>query len=158
MATPNKRGIKVPRCFLFLLGILSISLHVGCLPDTGSREVQKGKEDLLKIIRRRDCYAYFENVTTFDVCIYKISPYFDKLSVGDRESVVVELVLHGRLDAGSATAFSQLINPYKKDLSRSLSENADQQLQEMHSLSARQARRYRKKLEYFLQQDTPRRW
>lgn len=132
-----------------------ITLSTSCVPQTDNVGGQLGVEEMIRIARRRDCYSYFGN-STFDICIFKIAPYFDQLSEQDREVVVINFILHGNLDAGSALAFSQLINPYHSELENAINTYSDEQLKKEYSLSSRQARRYREGLEGFLRFDSPR--
>lgn len=139
---------KIALCLSFFASLLSCT-------GPGDR-LSLEKVDMLKIAKQKRCSSYFQDVYTLDSCIYLMTPFFDSLLASDREEVVVSFVLYSDLQGGAFTAFSELIDPYKKELTAHLSNYSDEQLTKKYSLSARQTDRYRQKLTQLLALDTPR--
>jgi hypothetical protein len=97
---------------------------------------------MIDIARWRSCDCGLKS-RTFDVCIYKLQPQFDKLSKKERNRVAVNFVVYGNLNNSSLLFFAQLISPYHQEIIYSLEAVKDSELKDNFSLNERDIINYR---------------
>jgi hypothetical protein len=132
------------KIFTFL-GLFHILINSCCSPSIEA-EKNVDLDTIVAIARSRSCDC---QAGTFDACIFKIQPHFDKLSEPEQNIVALNFVLYGELDAGSRFAFVLLIDPYHDRIIRFLENVKDSELQANFSRTKKEIDDYRRSVDIY---------
>lgn len=139
--------LKLFKRHTIFLMFVSVTLFLsGCgIEISNSKEISKSK--MIKIARQHYCSS-LKNYP-FDYCIHLLKPHFSKLSDEDKQEVALNFMIFGKLDAGSAVTFMELIERQKCDILGSLRKIPNKQLKQKFNLDNKAISKYHRKIEIY---------
>lgn len=127
--------LAIAICFLSSCGI----------EISNSKNISKSK--MIKIAREHYC-SLLENYP-HDYCIHLLKPHFARLPLEDKQEVALNFIVFGDLDAGSAVAFTELIESQKCQILNKLKQISDEQLKKQFSINQQGIFEYRRKIKIY---------